>query len=198
MRKKRPKQKPLPTPPITYRCIYSAKSPWIDGGPIIYGVVFSAVGTYMFSQKEYLYAIPSAFIAILMFGTLVKMLLITVRSVNIDGGNLIIDYIITKNICKASDIKSVSWQTGLYERQRRGRGTVEVYISHYQNFPGDLGPSGDFGNQFDRRSFLLLEMKNGKRVEIPGSPYSQVDMQKTLLDWLEKYKPTDREENAAQ
>jgi hypothetical protein len=118
---------------------------------------------------------------LLILGTLFGSL----QSVSIDGENLIVAYRLTEDSYKASDIKAVSWQTGLY-LQEQGARTI---ISYRQRFPGDLGPTGDLYGQYGRYTFLLIQMKNGKKVEIPGSPYARFDMQKPLLAWQEKYNP---------
>jgi hypothetical protein len=52
-------------------------------------------------------------------------------------------------------------------------------------FLGDLGGSGDYGWY----TALFIRLKNGKTLEIPGSPYARTDIEKILLDWQKRYNP---------
>jgi hypothetical protein len=185
MTRKYRKQKVFQTKPITYRRLYS-KKPNEDVIPIIIGFILLAAGINIFSSTHDLRVSPFIFLGILLIlGTLFG----TLRSIIIDDDKLIFSYRLTKNIYRAGDVKAISWQTGLY-LQAGGR---TIVIGHRQSFPGDLGPSGDLYGQYGRYTFLSIEMKNGKKVQIPGSPYSRLDIRKHLLEWQEKYQsPTSK------
>jgi hypothetical protein len=178
MTKKYRKQKVSQTKPISYRVIYSEKSNQ-DMIGIVFGLVLILVGMNVFFSTRDLRV--SIFILIGAF--LIVGILGNLRSVVINNDKLIFAYRLTKNIYKASDVKTINWQTGLYYS---ARGRYRYYRLGGQ-FPGDLGPSGDLYSQYGRYSFLSVQMKNGKKVEIPGSPYGRFDMQKILVAWQEKY-----------
>lgn len=194
--RKHPKPKIAPTPPTTYRRLY-VKEP----GGVIPGIVIGsflllftiAVSSHItFNESDALSG--RIFLGgMMLLGVFLILAPIfgPLESVILDGENLIFSYRLTKKIYKASEVAAIGWQTGVYSLPR----STIVLGGYRARFKGDLGPSGDLYGMYGRYSFLSVQLKNGKRAEIPGSPYSHLDIEKPLRAWLERYNPSE-DENA--
>jgi len=200
MSKKRPhhQAEALPTKSITYRHIYTAEAGWLRRQSVVSTLIclmLIVTGSFVLSIKDGLPPITimgqSLFYRQQLFASccflvgafvFLASLLGTLHSVVIDGEELIFSYQMIDNIYKASDVQSIDWATGRYLLTDPG---IQIVISYRQQFPGDLGPTGD--GMHGRYTFLSVRMKNGKQLRIPGSPYSDVTMREILLDWRERY-----------
>ena len=190
--RKLPKPKIAPTEPTTYRRLYVKKSGWNDIPLIVFGGMMFLVGISISLQQsssaDAFYKISSWGMVLLGVFLILGVIFWQLESVVISGESLIFSYRLTKKVFKASEVAAIGWQTGLYLRSSRHHA-----ISLGSRFTGDLGPSGDLYGQYGRYSFLSVQLKNGKKAEIPGSPYSHLNIEKPLLAWLERYNPSENE-----
>ncbi len=193
--RKHPKPKIAQTPPTTYRRLYGKEPGGVIPG-IVIGSVLLLLSIAMFFQtfKSSDELDGRIFLGIMM---LLGVFLILgsifgpLELVILDGENLIFSYRLIKKIYKASEVAAIGWQTGIYSFYRN-----TIFLGGYRaRFKGDLGSSGDLYGMYGRYTFLSVKLKNGKRMEIPGSPYSRLDIEKPLLAWLERYNPSN-DENA--
>jgi hypothetical protein len=107
-----------------------------------------------------------SFFIISLSAMVVYALITSIQSLSIAGENIFVDYVFKTDIFRAKDIETVDWGTSIEWRR---------------------------GTPYRSSSFLLIKMTNGRKVRIPGSPFSRFDIQKTILDWRDKYKLPDLE-----
>ena len=195
--RKLPKPKIAPTPPTTYRRLYGKEPggviPGIVLGSFLLLITIAISSNIRFNESDALSG--RIFLGgMMLLGVFLILAPIfgPLESVILNGENLIFSYRLTKKVYKASEVAAIGWQTGIYSRPSRHT----IVLSGYRaRFKGDLGPSGDLYGMYGRYTFLSVRLKNGKRLEIPGSPYSHFDIEKPLLTWLERYNPSE-DENA--
>lgn len=128
--------------------------------PVLLVVVFFGIGISLLFQGQYL----GALLLIFMAGWPALKLIRMIQSLSISGDSIIVGYLLKKDGYHALEIESIDWKVALkYERNTRLSGSY---------------------------TFLLILLTNGKRIVIPGSPYSAFNIRKPLLDWCRTYNPT--------
>lgn len=132
------------------------------------GLIFFFLGLGIFllcdkqSYSSYsLYLI--AWAPIVIAGMPVLKIFRTIKSLSISDDSIVVSYPLHACVYPALEIETIDWVITLV-------------------WKGNL-PHHSYTS-------LLIRLVNGRKIKIPGSPYSSFDMRKTLLDWCHTYNPT--------
>jgi len=128
------------------------------------GLVFFFFGfgvVLLFDGGPYSYSMAWVFIVIA--GLPVLKIFRTIKSLSISGDSILVSYPLGTHIYPAIKIETIDW------------GLILVW----------------WGETLHRSyTVLVIQLTNGKKIKIPGSPYSSFDMRKALLEWCRIYNPT--------
>jgi hypothetical protein len=194
MSKKRAKRSVPSSNPLTDQSLYSKPAREEYRG-IIFGLILCLAGSYVFFTTKIDNRVPIATIfligGLLLLGILVILSTFfgTLQSINLDGENLIFSYRSRNKIYKAGEVMSIAQGTSVDLGSTQGilinfLGSFRRFRRYYPE------PAGNFDEQYYRHYVtLFITLKDGTKIEIPGSSKARINVKRVLLNWRARYNP---------
>jgi hypothetical protein len=168
MSKKRHKKITAPPPPRSRRITLYKQEASSRFFSMAILIGLCAVGIGVINEQQYL----TSLIPFSLAGFIILANFTEVRKLDIFEDTMIVQYLDATQTYKAEDIEMIEWST---------RVVIDRYFFHRGYY--ELTP------------VLLIQTGNGKKIRIP--PVAEFDIEKSLLEWRNKYKTLSTEEVVA-
>jgi hypothetical protein len=148
-----------PPKPISRRYTLYAQNTASHIASALAFIVFFAFGIGALLEQQYLVSL----IPFIGAGVTVYSKFTEVQKLDIFENSMFIEYLDSSQTYRAEDIESIEWKSALV-----------------------LGSDGGPNAPYQYTPVLVIQIRNGKKIQLP--PPGGFDIQKSLLEWRDKYK----------